>query len=67
MAKDTVQLALRIPRKTYEMVKQNAGGQRALGAYVNQALQAYSNQSVTIAKAVIEALREAGALETHSA
>jgi hypothetical protein len=64
MAKETIQIAVRIPRTTYNLVRQNAGGERALGAWINQACLAYTNQSATIARAVIEALREAGALET---
>jgi hypothetical protein len=59
----TIQLAVRIPRSTYELVKQNAGGDRAFGAYINQALLAYTNQPLTITRTVLEALREAGVLE----
>ena len=64
MAK-TIQVSVRIPKTTYEMVKQQAGGTRAFGAFINQAIQAYTNQPVTIARAVIEALREAGALQSQ--
>ena len=67
MAKEkTVQISVRVPRSTYDMVKQQAGGSRALGAYINQSILAYTNQPATIARSVIEALREAGALETPS-
>jgi|RhiMetStandDraft_8_1073273.scaffolds.fasta_scaffold163793_1 hypothetical protein len=55
MAK-TVQVSVRIPKTTYEMVKQQAGGTRAFGAFINQAIQAYTNQPATIARTVIETL-----------
>ena len=63
MAKETVQLFVRIPKSTYELVKKNCGGERALGAYINQACLAYADQPTLIAKAVLKALREE-ALET---
>jgi len=55
---ETQQLFVRIPVSTYQKIRENCGGERALGAFVNKSILNYLDQPTIIAKAVLKALRD---------
>jgi hypothetical protein len=54
----TKPLFCRVPESTHALIREHAGGQKAIGAFINQCVKAYLEQPSNLAKALLKAIRE---------